>query len=188
MVRPQQLLESVLYTLQQSEELPSSISFVGYEPDINSEPIDLPMIEVSMGTQIRISEANSDLVGYVTDDSNNRIGRKYDLLYTLELDVAIWTAQGSKYSPRRLSDIVRSELYKHENSGPHEPLRSPETDNTLDDVWRFVILDGTRTDDLTTSPTLRRREHQVSVSANERYVAMGDEPPIAAFNQETTVQ
>jgi len=181
MVRPKELIEGVLWTLQQHPDIPDSASYVGYTPDINSESIKLPVVEVSMGPQVRLREENTDFVGFKTDDNGNQIGRIFEALYTLELNVAVWTAQGSKYSPRDISDSVRDALYSHDIAGPGEPLVHPDF-GPIDEVWSFDILEGSHTDDLTTSPTLRRWQQDVSVSASEQYVVHPDEDPVTAIN------
>ncbi len=181
MVRPQQLIESVLYTLQQSDDIPSATNFVGYTPDINSESIKLPVIEVSTGPQSQLSESNTDFVGFKTDDNGNDVGRIYETLYTLEINVAIWTAHGSRFSPRKISDTVRDELYAHDTAGPAQPLRHPDG-SPVDEVWRVILQDGEQTDDLSTSPTLRRWQQDLIVSASEQYITDPDEPPTSGFN------
>jgi hypothetical protein len=175
MVRPQKLIEAVLYTLQQSDDLPSATNFVGYEPDIDSESIKLPLVEVSPGLQEHVSLVNTDFVGFKTDDDGREIGRIYESLYTLEINVAIWTAQGSKFSPREISNAVRDELYAHDTAGPDQPLRHPDG-SPVNEVWRFAIQEGEQTDDLATSPTLRRWQQDILVSASEQYVTHGEDP------------
>ena len=187
MVRPKELVEAVLYTLQQSDRLPEAVNFVGYEPDIDSESIKLPLIEVSMATQLEVSDMNTDFVGFREDDEGREIGRIYESLYTQELNIAVWTAQGSRYSPRDLGDIVRDELYAHSTSGPDQPLVHPEDDRPVDEVWRFWITEGAHTDDLGTSPTLRRWQEIIQISASEQYVTNADAPPAGDVNFGNTV-
>jgi hypothetical protein len=180
MVRPQQLIQSVLYTLKTKPDLPEQTTFVGFEPDIDSQPIDLPMVEVSPNTQVHVSESNTDFIGMKTDDEGREIGRIYESLYTLDVDVAVWTAQDSKYSPRNLMDEVRDALYTHDTAGPDKDLRFSDG-SPVDEVWRFSVLEGEQTDDLTTSPILRRWTQNVTISASERYVTDEDDP-ISGFN------
>lgn len=185
MVRPKELVEAVLYTLQQSNDFPEATNFVGYEPDINSESIKLPLIEVSLATQVEIDETNTDFIGFKTDDSGRDIGRIYETLYTQELNIAVWTAHGSRYSPRDMGDTVRDELYAHSTGGPNEPLRHPEDGRVLDEVWRFRITEGAHTDDLGTSPTLRRWQETVQISASEQYVT-DEEDPASGYSLTTS--
>lgn len=179
MVRPQQLIDAVLYTLQSSDDIPSAASFVGYEPDIDSESIKLPLIEVSLGPQAHLSEMNTDFVGFKTDESGRDIGRIYESLYTLQMNVSVWTAHGSKFSPRKIMDSIRDALYAHDTAGPNLPLRSPDG-SPVDEVWRFAIQQGEQTDDLGTSPTLRRWQQTIVVSASEQYVT-DEENPVEGF-------
>jgi|APHM01.1.fsa_nt_gi hypothetical protein len=180
MVRPQELVESVLYTLQQSERLPDSTNFVGYEPDPESQAIKLPVVEVSTGVQATVSESNTDFIGFKTDSDGNQVGRLYETLYTQTLNISVWTAHESKYSPRDISDSIRDELYNHATAGPAKPLRKPDG-STLDEVWRVAIQDGEQTDELGRSPTLRRWQQDVIIQASEQYVT-DEADPIEAFD------
>lgn len=170
MVRSKKLVQSVLYSLQENADLPETTQFVGYEPDINSESIKLPLVEVSLGTKLQISEMNSDFTGARLDESGNEIGKNFVSLYSQDITIAVWTAHASKYSPRELSDEVRTALYAHTTTGPRQPLLDPVDESPLDEVWRFVITEGSHTDDLATSPTLRRWEETIQVFASERYI------------------
>lgn len=174
MVRPNELVEAVLYTLQQSENIPDAAKFVGYEPDINSQPIKLPLIEVSLSTQFELNEENSDFVGYVTDSAGNQIGRKFESLYEQELTIAAWTVHDSSYDPREIGSVVRDEIYAHTTEGPNQPLRHPDDDRVLDEVWKITVTEGEHTDDLGTSPLLRRWEEIITISASEQYVTSED--------------
>lgn len=187
MVRPRELIEGVLLTLKEHPDIPDDASFIGYEPDIDSESIKLPLVEVSMGPQQRLREENTDFVGYEKDADGDHIGRLFETLYTLELNVAVWTAQGSRYSPRDIGDSVRDALYAHDTASSEAPLIHPE-DGEIEEMWRFDILEGAHTDNLNTSPTLRRWEQTISIGASELYNTDADEPIIAQTNQDTTVQ
>jgi len=187
MVRPDELVEGTLYTLQQSDKLPDGTSFIDHEPDINSESIKLPLVEVSMGSMLDISDVNTDLVGYSTDDDGNQIGRIYQSLYTQELQVSVWTAHGSKYDVGELSNVVRQELYKHTTAGPDIPIRHPSDDRQLDEVWRFWLTEASRTDDLATSPSLRRWQEIIQISASEQFEAIPSEDPIEKVTERALI-
>jgi hypothetical protein len=180
MARPQDIVDGVLYTLQTEPDIPSAANYVGYEPDIDSESIKLPLVEVSTGPMTNVSEMNTDFIGHRTDDSGNRVGSIYQTLYSFELTIAVWTAHGSKFSPRDISDSVRGRLYRHSTSGPNVPLRNSDDDSPIDEVWRFDLVEGLQTDDLGTSPTLRRWQQLVTVNASEQYITEPDEDPIQA--------
>lgn len=168
MVRPQSIVEAVSYTLQQDDSIPSETNFLENEPDIENDAIKLPVIEISSGAQARLSESNSDFVTHKLDGDGNQIGRVYELLYTLEITIAVWTADGSMYNAKEIGDSVRDALYKHDTAGADIPLENPDG-TIVDDVWRFSVDSGEQTDDFSTSPTLRRWQQEVLVSAGEKY-------------------
>lgn len=180
MVRPQEIIDAVIATFGRSSKLPSEASFVGYEPDINSEPISLPLIQVVTGPMAKVSDTNTDFIGYQTDADGNDIGRKYETGYTIQLDVSVLTAHGSKYSPREIGNTIRDLLYEHATAGPNKPLVD-EDGNSLDEVWRFYLQEAEQTDELTRNPTLRRWRQTITVSAVEQYVTDAEDP-IEAFN------
>lgn len=177
MVRPQELVESLLFVLQNTGEFPEKTNFVGYEPDIASESIKLPLVQVSLGTMLEVDTTNSEFVGYREDADGNIIGRIYESLYEQDIQISVWTAHGSKYSPRDLSNIVRDTLYPYTSYGPDDTLPHPELDG-LDEVWFVEVTEGDHTDDLGTSPSLRRWQQIVEINASERYITNADEPPI----------
>lgn len=182
MVRPQEIVDAVVYTLQQSDDLPDETNFLGFEPDIENQPINLPLIEVSTGVQTDLSEMNTDFVSFIEDGDGNQVGRVYETLYTIEITVAAWTAAGSRYDPREIGNYVRDALYQHDTAGPDKPLTKSDG-STVDEVWRFIVESGEQTDDFSTSPTLRRWEQRLVVSASEQYTT--DDPFIEDVNVQT---
>jgi hypothetical protein len=186
MVRPQEIIEGVLHTLKESDAIPDSTNFVGFKPDPDTQSIKLPLIEVSPGPKSPVREMNTEFVKFRTDSDGNQVGEVYESLYRLQLTINVWTAHGSKYSPRDIMDSVRDELYKHKTAGPQQPLRFPDG-SPVNEVWRFSMQQGDQTDDLGMSPTLRQTTKTVVVSASEQYVTDGDEPVegLADLNAET---
>jgi len=181
MVRPQEIIEATIFTLQESSNIPDAANYVDNTPDISTQSIKLPVIEVSIGPQRILADENTDFIGTKTDNNGREIGRIYESLYTLELYVVTYTAQGSKYSARDISDSIRDELYAYDTSGPNETLVHPEN-GPVDEVWRFDIIEGVHTDDLNTNPTLRRWQQDVLVSASEQYVTTDVEDPAAGID------
>lgn len=187
MVRPQELVESVLYSLQQNSELPSESTFVGYEPDIDSEPISLPMIQVDPdGDMVDETRTNTQFVQYKRDKSGTITGKLYERLYSIEITVAVWTAHGSQYDPRNIGDIIRGELFQYDTSGPAKSLAKPDG-TPIDEVWNFTVNSARQTDNLGTSPTLRRWQQSIIISASETYVEEVSEPLIEVTDNNTNV-
>lgn len=165
-MRPRDVIKEVVSAIEDSGRLPDSTNFVGYEPNIDTEAIKLPLLEVNTMSSARIAEHNTDEQGVITDDSGNEVGRVYHALYNLTLEVNVWTAQGSKFDPDALGDQVYSALYQYDSSGPAQPL--------ADDVWRVLLGDGSPDPDFTTSPTLRRWSQELDIWAFETFTTDED--------------
>jgi hypothetical protein len=165
-MRPQEVIEAVVDAVKSSGRLPDRTNYVGYEPNIDTESIKLPLLEVVTVTSARIAEHNTDEVGTITDDEGNEVGRVFDALYQLTIEVNVWTAQGSKHDPNVLGDSVYTALYDYDSAGPSKEL--------ADDVWRVRLGDGGPDEDFTTSPTLRRWSQEVDIWAYETFTTDED--------------
>lgn len=160
-MRPKEVIETVVDALRSSDNLPDGVNFVGYEPNIETEAIKLPVLEVSIDGEVRLDEENTDFIGTIQDDNGNDVGRVFESLYQLTLEVNIWTAQGSAYDPRELGDAVYGTLYNYDSAGPAVTLN--------DEIWRVRVGDGETDDDLTTSPTLRRWSQELDIWSSEQF-------------------
>lgn len=165
-MRPKAVVERVVDAIEKSGELPDSTNYVGYEPDMSSEAIKLPVVEASPTSEARISEHNTDEVGRLTDQDGNEVSRVYHALYQLTVEVSIWTAHGSRYDSRELGDSIYRALYQYDSSGPGRNL-APE-------VWRVRLGDGSPDDDLTTNPSLRRWTQDIDIWAYEEFASDED--------------
>lgn len=160
-MRPRDVIEVVVNAIKDSGRLPDSTNYVGYEPNIDTEAIKLPLVEVVTVSEARINDHNTDFQGYIEDDDGNRVGRVFHALYNLTIEVNVWTAQGSKYDPDVLGDELYAALYPYDSSGPRRTLH--------EDIWRVRIGEGVPDEDFTTSPTLRRWSQEVDIWAHEAF-------------------
>jgi hypothetical protein len=183
MVRKQELIEAVVYALQQSDAIPDTANFTDRVPNIDTEPIKLPVIQVSPGPKLYISDENTDFSGFERDEQGNVTGKIYESLYTLEIMIAVWTAQGSQFSPREINDAIRDEMIQYETSAMDNTLVKPDG-TPIDEVWRFAMQSGEQTDDFSTSPTLRRWEQTLVISASEQYIEEADSN-VSSINVQT---
>lgn len=161
MARPRELIEAVVSAIQSAGTLPSGTNYVGYEPNIDTEAIKLPLLEVVTVSEARIDDHNTDFQGVIEDDNGNAVGQVFHALYNLTIEVNIWTAHGSQYDPDVLGDAVYSALYQYDSAGPDLDLH--------DDIWRVRVGDGEPDEDFTTSPTLRRWSQEVDLWAYETF-------------------
>jgi len=165
-MRPKEVIEEIVTAIRESGALPDNTNYVGYEPNIDTEPIKLPLLEVATVSSARIDEHNTDFQGVIEDDDGNTVGQVFHALYNLTLEVNVWTAHGSQHDPDDLGDAVFSVLYQYDSSGPSVSL--------ADDVWRVRVGDGEPDNDFTTSPTLRRWSQEIDVWAYETFTTDED--------------
>jgi len=168
MVRPNEIVDAIIFEVQDSGRMPETASYIDRIPDIDTDALKLPIIEVSLLDTTSLTSFNSDFVGYRTNDSGDEIGRIYDSDYLATIEASLWTAQGSKYNPEILSNDLRTLLYEFDTNVGQATLRHPDLGD-LDEVWRFSLESGTHTDDLTTTPPLRKWTETISVYAIEEH-------------------
>jgi len=168
MVSTQEVIDAIIYALESSDVVTDDASYIDHDPDITTEAIKLPVIQVSPNIKNRISDENTDFIGLVDGESENSVKEVYEALYTLDVTIAAWTAEGSQYSGREIQESITEALFKYETSGMDEPLKKSDG-SVIDDIWRFTVQTGEQNDDLNTTPTLRRWRKTVVVSMSETF-------------------
>jgi len=168
MVRAREILDAIIYELKESPSIPDALSYIDREPDIDTDAIKLPVLEVSLIDTTKDRDLTSDFVGFKKDDSGRDVGRVYHSSYLARIEISVWTAQGSRYDPEELSDRVRTVLYRFDTQVNNEPLVHPEK-GELTEIWDFAVEDGSHTDDLTTTPPLRKWTERIEVYAIEEH-------------------
>lgn len=170
MTQPQEIIDGVVTVLKNSDNIPDVVNFINKEPDVNSNPIKLPFIQVSGEVKVNVDATNSNKIDTISGSNSETLKEVYETLYTQEFNVAVWTAQGSSNDVKKLSASIRNVLFEYTTAGPDRELPDPNGDGTLDDVWNVRLLETERTDDLGTSPTARKRTEVIEVSAGETFI------------------
>lgn len=175
MVAPSEAIEAVARSIAESGNLPDNMGLVLHEADQESEDadVDLPALEIEIDENTRVYPNNTDLAGWTTDSDGNRTGRIYHSEYELSIQMDIWTSANDSYDPNKLGQALRSALHKHSSYGPQEPFFD-ENGNELDEIYRFVIDEGSREDDVIQTPTLRRWRQNIELWAYEEFVTSED--------------
>ena len=177
MSRTQDILDSIIFSLESSGELPDDVTFIDFDPDTDTQPIKLPIVQVNPIDAEDETETNTEFVKFAKDDDGNDVGKVFERLFRQEVNIATLAVQGSQFDAREMMDEVQTALFRHSTSGPFDTLEKPDG-TTLDDVWRFDIGSSSQQNDLTTDPVLRRVEKTVFVSSSEQFVTTADEPPV----------
>ena len=177
MVRVQDIIDAFLYAFQTSNRVPDDLTYVGYMPDINTEAIKLPILHIEIISRTEIGALNTDFVEYYTDENGNDIGKIFESMFDVTLEISVWTAQGSRNDPREIGNYIRDEIYTYTKKGPQKQLVSPAGE-VLDEVWHVRLDEATHTDDMGTSPILRRWQQNVYVRASEQFIQNVEKPHI----------
>lgn len=175
MVAPSNAMTAVARTIADSGELPSDMGLMLHEADPESEDADveMPALEIELVESSRVHPNNTDLVGWTVDENGNRTGRIYRAEYELTLEIDVWTSTGDGYDANELGKAVRRALYPHSSYGDGEPF-SDENGKQIDEIFRFVVSDGARADDLIQTPTVRRWRQEVELWAYEEFQTTED--------------
>jgi len=172
MAKPQELLHSIYLSIEESvgSDLPQELDTVFHTADQRGSDSDknLPLLEFNILSTDRIANSNTDFVGFVKDDEGNEVGRIYDMLYSMQIQIELWTAQGSEYDPNYLGSAIRESLYPHDSKAYGKPFVDTQG-NPLSSVWKFKLLTGGRNDDIMTTPTARKWEQNVRIWSYERF-------------------
>jgi hypothetical protein len=195
MVRPREAVAAVRRAIEESNEMPESVSYLEHEPDTTGDDasIKLPVCAVQTIGSIRIKDFNTDQVSNITDDNGNVVGRKFEAEYRLDTQIDLWVAAGSSHDPDLLGNKMRTVLYNYDSAGPQGFLKDENGEN-ITSIWKFEVGDGERRDDLTMNPSLRRWMQEVTIWANEEfstvedYIAAVDYPADGDFSKNTDGQ
>lgn len=195
MTSPRDAMETVAKTVARSGNLPSEMSLLLQEADAANDDadVDLPLLEIRPVEVEHVVVNNTDLVGFVTDDSGNRTGRIYLSEYEMTIQLDIWTTKNDGYDPDDLGEKLREALYPHSSYGPQQQFVD-EDNNPIDQITYFRLDTGERVDDLIQTPTVRRWSQEVELwgceefRTDEDYIATVSYPSGGDFNAGTDGQ
>lgn len=170
MVAPSDAMNYVAKAIAESDEMPAEAGLTLHEADMESDDadVDMPLIEIQPSEVEHVTVSNTDFVSFIEDDNGNSIGRVYLSEFEMTIQIDIWTSRDDGYDPDDLGHRLRRSLYPYSDYGPGRPFLDEEGD-VVDDITYFRILSGERTDDLITTPTVRRWSHEVELWGYEGF-------------------
>lgn len=185
MATPIQILYEIRDALDDSDDLPRSVNYLVQEADMDGHDADvkIPVVQITPVSSARITDFNTDAVERITDGSGNEIGRRYHAEYQMVIQIDVLTVDDRTDDNeliRSLTNSLRNALYQYDSAGPSTKLE--------ESVWRFVVDEGERIDDLTMTPTLRRWRQDVTVwsyevfDTTEDYIVDVNTPQASEFN------
>lgn len=184
MATPHEILTKLRDTLDESSEVPDSVNYLVAEYDSSGKDanVELPVVQLTAVGVVNLNEFNTDLVGYVTDNDGNQVGRRYHSEYQMNVQLDVMTVDGrtkTNESIEPLTRTVRNELYSYDSAGPDEEID--------EDIWRFHVDDAERSDDLSTTPTIRRWRQDVSCWSYESFDTTDDYTANVNFPDEDSI-
>lgn len=164
-------LETVLNGISVAMEtaVPDLTTALPREADPTDNTVSWPHGEILIVSNVRSSPYNTDLVGYATDSNGNQIGRIYDALFDIELQLNVWIAVPSDaWDVQSLGNQLRRGMYKYDN-GRISPDPLPDgSGGTLDTVSNFTIDGGGELPVEEENPPLRGYQLTVSFRFSDR--------------------
>lgn len=160
---PQEALDAIIRALRQSDRF-SAADYISesLDPDGANPRLKTPFVVVLPVGAVRNNAHNTDRVGYVTDEQDNRIGQVYEGVFEMTVQLDIYLASGDDTADATvLGGDLRDALYRHDSAGPAEPFPDGE-DGKESAIRNFDVGSGQRADDLS-GPGIRRWRHESEI-------------------------
>ena len=167
MAHPGTVLEAVGRSIKNDPTIGDSVAVLTHEVGDSDADVPLPAVVLQTVSAIRADRWNTDLVGYETDANGNHIGRIFDAVFEMRLQIDVWVADSMDIDVETLAHHIRKALYRHDAHQLGEPFEAPDG-SPMDDITHFCLANGERTDDLTMNDDLRRFTQEADVHFYER--------------------
>jgi hypothetical protein len=177
MVTKPEARELIARAVLQDTRMPSELDVILREPDADGKDATktLPLLLVELDEVSRPEVTNSDFVGYKQDNSGNDVARVFESEWEATAQIELWTAAGSSYDVDELGEKLHEVLYSYDSRGTDECFTDADG-SAVTSFWNFSLGDGSREDDLTQTPTVRRWRQLADVYGARYYVEDEEEP------------
>lgn len=193
MVDPSTAVAAVSQGIEASGRFPDYATFLTRTGDQQGVDANVtpPVIVTNEISTTRNERNSTDLVGYATDDAGARIGRIWEVTYRMRLEVDIFTAAGdSRHDIADLGADLKQALYRYDAQTRGDLLPDPttpvESDETEAEITELTVSDGEPADDLTASPSIRRRRQTVHTRFVDRLNEADEYGPRATVEEVIT--
>ena len=164
-------LSHVLDGLAQAMEngVPELTTALSREADETDNTVEWPHGDITIVSNVRADQWNTDFVGYATDTDGNQIGYLYDAAFDGEFQLNIWQAAPNvDYDIQRLGGKMERHFRQFENNRySPEPLPDGEG-GVLNDVSRVRIMDGGQLPTESANSPIRGYQITVDLRFNDR--------------------
>lgn len=184
-MQPQQALDAIVRALQQSSRF-SAADYITDDPDFSNtnNRLSSPFVAAQPVGTVRVDSMNSDRVGYITDDNDNRTGSIYEAPFDMDVQLDIYVAAGDDdHDATALGGDLRDALYVYDAGGPDRQF--PDGNGgTLSEVRHFDVGSGLRADDLS-GPGIRRWRHESEIRFVSHVEITSDSDPFTTIDTPT---
>ena len=141
MANPVDVLEGVAQAME--DGVPELTTALSREADPTDNTVRWPHGDITIVSNIRADQWNTDFVGYATDGSGNQIGYLYDAKFDTELQLNIWMGVPSDDHDIQSLGSSLERYFRRFDENRHEPDPLPDgSGGTLDDAEKLRIVDG----------------------------------------------
>lgn len=187
MASPDDVLNALADALETSGDFPSINHFLTYEIDydgVNAAAL-FPLIEITPASMARAGQGDTNLAGYIYDDSGGKIGAIYDAEFTMVAQIDAYSIAGTQPTARHIATKVRRELYRYDDTMYGQGFED-ETGDGIDSITDVVVGDPRENDELTRYEYgLRRATQEIEIRFYERINTLeeyGELPYIKTVN------
>lgn len=161
---PEDVLQAIVRALEASDEFTGG-DYITHEfdPEGTDNRLQQPIVSFNIPSNPRTTEWDSDLAGYLTDDTGQQQGRIFRPTWEMQIDVAITLAAGNDaLDASVLGGQFQQALLPHDSALFSNPF--PDGDGgVVEEIEDFTVGNGQRMDDLA-GPGLRRWQQELAVT------------------------
>lgn len=175
MAMPPTVVDAVAQGLKTTGRFPDTTTFLTRMADERGVDASAttPIVVANEVTTTRVDNHSENLVDYVYDETGAQIGRVWEFVFRMRLEVDIFTAAGdSRHSMSDLASQLEHALFRYDAAARGDLLPDPtaplDSGETLGDVTEVMVGDGEPADDLTMSPSIRRRRQTIHIRFIDR--------------------
>lgn len=168
MVTQREAMDVIAGTLQRHASIPDDMSYLIREadPDGVDAGVSVPLIELQDIVSNRDDPSNSNLVGYITNESDERVGYVFETKWEMQLQMDIWTVDGSDRDVDSLGKRLKEVLYTYDSRGPDKTFL--DDDGTpVEGIYDFSLQDAQRNDSLVETHSVRKWRQNARVRGAE---------------------
>jgi hypothetical protein len=141
MATPEDILKGVAQAME--DTVPSLTTALSREADPTDNTVEFPHGDITLVSNLRADQWNTDVVGYATDSNGNRVGYLLDAKFDVELQLNIWLAVPSEqYDVQSLGSELERGMRRYDQNRPDPDSLPDGSGGTLTDAGPLRVIGG----------------------------------------------